>query len=206
MVQYKFTYGKARGLGEPVRLLLHYAGVPFEDERIEFGQVQEMRDELPFGQIPLLTIDGAYKISQSRAILRYLARKYNLTGKDEIEEAKVDSYLDFLDDLANNVRPYIMALRGNGEDKDKKYEAAKTYIETKWEKFFNKTVDASGSGFISNSGLTYPDFVFACFYETATKINFEPIINMKNFKLIHDNVKSLPQLKEYLSSRPDSQF
>ena len=35
MVQYKLSYFDIRGLGETARLILHYANVPFEDDRIK---------------------------------------------------------------------------------------------------------------------------------------------------------------------------
>jgi hypothetical protein len=38
MVQYKFHYFDARGLGEAVRLLFIYAQQPFEDVRIKWEQ------------------------------------------------------------------------------------------------------------------------------------------------------------------------
>uniref|UniRef100_A0A915JBT9 GST N-terminal domain-containing protein n=1 Tax=Romanomermis culicivorax TaxID=13658 RepID=A0A915JBT9_ROMCU len=35
MVHYKYTYFNLRGLGESVRYIFHYAGVDFEDDRIQ---------------------------------------------------------------------------------------------------------------------------------------------------------------------------
>uniref|UniRef100_A0A914DJU4 GST N-terminal domain-containing protein n=1 Tax=Acrobeloides nanus TaxID=290746 RepID=A0A914DJU4_9BILA len=37
MVHYKLTYYDARNLGEPARLILKYANVPFEDDRLIKG-------------------------------------------------------------------------------------------------------------------------------------------------------------------------
>lgn len=35
MVQYKLYYFNITALGEPLRMLLHYGGLPFEDVRVE---------------------------------------------------------------------------------------------------------------------------------------------------------------------------
>uniref|UniRef100_A0A2K6MUJ5 Glutathione S-transferase n=1 Tax=Rhinopithecus bieti TaxID=61621 RepID=A0A2K6MUJ5_RHIBE len=43
----------------------------------------------PFIQLPYL-IDGTHKITQSNAILRYIARKHNLCGETEEEKIRVD--------------------------------------------------------------------------------------------------------------------
>lgn len=38
---YKFYYFPVRNLGEPIRMLLNYAGQPFEDVRIPLEEWQE---------------------------------------------------------------------------------------------------------------------------------------------------------------------
>ncbi|CAD5222124.1 unnamed protein product [Bursaphelenchus xylophilus] len=86
-------------------------------------------------------------------------------------------------------------------DKKKLLEEFKTYADTKWEKYFNKLVKASGSGFLHKSGVTWPDFIVANLYESAQTYALEPILKMKNFKAIHDKVMTLPQLKHYLAHR-----
>ncbi|CAD5222121.1 unnamed protein product [Bursaphelenchus xylophilus] len=209
MVHYKLTYGDARGLGEPARLIFHYAKVDFEDDRLTdfFTAMEKIRDQLPFGQAPVLTVDGTAMIAQSQAIYRFLSRRFGLAGKDDIEQAQVDSYGDFLQDLMTNVRPYMLVVSGHGQgDKEKLAQDAKTYVETKWEKYFNRIVDASGTGFLAKSGLTWPDFIVSNFYETAKNIGLDAVTNIKHFKTIHDNVKALPQLKEYFAQRKSSQF
>ena len=45
--------------------------------------------QLPFGQLPLLQIDGI-EIVQTQAILRYLARRANLTGETQADEMKCE--------------------------------------------------------------------------------------------------------------------
>ncbi|XP_046505733.1 glutathione S-transferase Mu 1-like [Equus quagga] len=57
---------------------------------------------LDFPNLPYL-IDGAHKITQSNAILRYIARKHNLCGETEEEKIRVDI-------LENEVMDTRMAL------------------------------------------------------------------------------------------------
>lgn len=45
--------------------------------------------QLPFGQLPLLQIDGI-EIVQTQAIIRYLARRAKLTGETPAEEMKCE--------------------------------------------------------------------------------------------------------------------
>ena len=53
---------------------------------------------MPTGMIPVLEIDGK-KYNQSKAIMRYLARKNNLYGKDEMEAMLIDAVADSIDDF-----------------------------------------------------------------------------------------------------------
>jgi len=54
--------------------------------------------ETPFGKIPVLEINGK-EVHQSVAICRYLAKKLNLTGKDEWEALQADIIVDTIGDF-----------------------------------------------------------------------------------------------------------
>ena len=51
-----------------------------------------------FGQVPLLEF-GDERLTQSQAITRYLARKFNLVGKDDLEAAHCDEVVDGVRDM-----------------------------------------------------------------------------------------------------------
>ena len=53
---------------------------------------------MPMGQMPVLEIDGK-KYPQSMAILRYIAKKFNLYGKDDLEALQIDAAADSISDL-----------------------------------------------------------------------------------------------------------
>jgi len=100
-------YWNIRGLAQPIRFLLHYASVKFEDKLYvddEFGEKEwaEFKAANPYGfAFPNLPyyVDENVKICQSSAILRYLARKHNLVGKTDEEITRVDELFYQLQDL-----------------------------------------------------------------------------------------------------------
>ncbi|VDL64558.1 unnamed protein product, partial [Hymenolepis diminuta] len=61
------AYWDVRGIGESIRLLLRYLGVEFEDKFYHFGP----------GKLPYY-IDGDFKLTQSSAILEYIADKHDM--------------------------------------------------------------------------------------------------------------------------------
>ncbi|XP_021487344.1 glutathione S-transferase Mu 1 [Meriones unguiculatus] len=92
-------YWNVRGLTHPVRLLLEYTDSSYEEKRYTMGDApdfdrsqwlnEKFKLGLDFPNLPYL-IDGSHKITQSNAILRYLARKHNLCGETEEERIRAD--------------------------------------------------------------------------------------------------------------------
>lgn len=126
-----FYYWAARGRGEQIRLALAEAGVTWEqptfditseEEKLEyFAKCRELGKNLTTN-IPMLYMDGKY-LTQSCAILKYVARKYNLypcqatTTEEAIYAAyDVDNLIEAAEDLRTaNYKPMAMA-GGTAED------------------------------------------------------------------------------------------
>ena len=53
---------------------------------------------MPYKHLPVLDVDGV-RISQSLAIIRYLAREFDLSGKDSITLAKADEFAEACSDV-----------------------------------------------------------------------------------------------------------
>ncbi|KAM5257049.1 glutathione S-transferase Mu 1 isoform 5-T5 [Ctenodactylus gundi] len=92
-------YWDIRGLGHAIRLLLEYTDSSYEERRYIMGNAPDYGSEwlkekkfklgLDFPNLPYL-IDGAHKLTQSNAIMRYIARKHNMCGETEEEKIRVD--------------------------------------------------------------------------------------------------------------------
>ena len=89
------------GKGEAIRLHNAFAGLPLKDTRITRDQFLAMKEcgNLPYGQVPLLAVDGKHYIAQSAAIMRYLGKLSGLYPSDPIKAALVDSIMDEENDL-----------------------------------------------------------------------------------------------------------
>uniref|UniRef100_A0A5F5PF60 glutathione transferase n=1 Tax=Equus caballus TaxID=9796 RepID=A0A5F5PF60_HORSE len=99
-------------LAHAIRLLLEYTDSNYEEKKYTMGDApdydrsqwlnEKFKLGLDFPNLPYL-IDGAHKITQSNAILRYIARKHNLCGETEEEKIRMDI-------LENEVMDTRMAL------------------------------------------------------------------------------------------------
>jgi len=79
-------YWAIRGLAQPIRMLLEYSSIPYEEKRFEQGGAPDfdktcwtdVKDtvlgDYPFPNLPFL-IDGDITVTQSNAIVRHVARR-----------------------------------------------------------------------------------------------------------------------------------
>ncbi|WP_395239489.1 glutathione S-transferase Mu, partial [Salmonella sp. s54412] len=85
-------YWNIRGRAQPIRLLLAYTETEYEQKDYPVGDEwfkEKFNLGLDFPNLPYY-IDGDVKITQSSAIIRYLARKNGLCGTTEEEKIIVD--------------------------------------------------------------------------------------------------------------------
>ena len=96
---YKLIYFNVRGLAETSRMLFKAAGQQFEDYRYPF-ELKEGKPIRPewdadkskyvYEKVPVLEVDGGkYTIAQSKAIERFLARRFNMFGGNDGEGALI---------------------------------------------------------------------------------------------------------------------
>lgn len=94
-------YFNGRGKMESIRWLLTVAEADYDEMYVTTREQYEklLSDgSLMFQQLPMVEIDGM-KLIQSKAILHYIAEKYNLHGKDPKERAMINMYTEGLIDL-----------------------------------------------------------------------------------------------------------
>ena len=113
----KLTYLGIKGFAEPIRLCLFMSGIPFEDERISYDEISKRRSTLPYGQVPVLEVDGVV-YSQSNAILRWAGRQGHLYP-DEFQ-LRCDAVISCIDDINKSLSPqwygHVLArCPGNGK-------------------------------------------------------------------------------------------
>jgi glutathione S-transferase len=101
MDSFVLTYLDMKGFAEPIRLALAIGHVPFEDRRVSYEEVARLRNskELPFGQVPVLTINGGPMHGQSGAILRWAGKKAGLYPLDVDAQLAIDEAMEAVADI-----------------------------------------------------------------------------------------------------------
>jgi len=197
----KLGYWDIRGLGQPIRHLLGYKEVEYEDKRYACGPPPDFDGsqwfdekftlDLDFPNLPYL-MDGDVKITQNLAIMRYLGRKYDLVGTNCEENRRIDLTEQQLTDFRSGfVR---LCYSPTFADERDAYEKNLPSILKAFSNFLG------GRQYFAGDRITYVDFLV---YEMLkqhfvfSKESFADVANLTDFV---DRIEALPTMKAYLES------
>src|SRR5215813_10630911 len=141
------------GRGEPARLALHIAGIPFEDERIAGKDWPSLRDKTPFLALPVLEVDGQ-RVTQSNSINRYVGKLSELYPKDDWQALVCDEIMDLAEDISVRIGNTI------SKDEDAKRKAREDLVAahlTRYLEQFQAKLKAAGGDYFSDARLTIAD-------------------------------------------------
>jgi len=200
---FKLSYFNARGFAEMSRFVFAYAGVSYEDIRYEHDATwAEAKPKYEWGMVPVLEIDGK-QLAQSKAIVRYLGKKYNLAGSDEFETAKCDEIIESLSDLRSSCTFFYTE-----KDDKKKAELTAALKADTVPKFFgkwNEIIEKNG-GFLVGNKLSYADFAIATAIEMfIEKLGSDVMEKYPALQAHQVKVFSAPGIKEWVAKRPQTQ-
>ncbi|CAF0940900.1 unnamed protein product, partial [Brachionus calyciflorus] len=155
----------------------------------------------PLGQLPYLTIDGI-KIPQSSAFARLVARRFNLTGSDDLEQAKTDAVVDTVTDLQNAY--YSIAFKENSEALVSKFlaEDAISHLEK-----IEKIVTLYGTeGYSVGSSLKWSDLHLFDVTSNLLALNVNILDKYPRIKAVRRTVESNEKINAYLKTRPETRY
>lgn len=95
-------YLPMRARAEPIRMILHYGNIQFNDVTITFPQWPEHKARLeicPLGQLPTLQLTNGEILAQSGTIVRYAAKLAGLYPLDPVEAARADMVHEMAQDM-----------------------------------------------------------------------------------------------------------
>jgi glutathione S-transferase len=93
--------------GEECRLALHLGGIDFEDVRIKGADWPAMKEQTPYGALPVLELPGRPPLAHSNAILVMIGRLHGLHPSDDFDAARHEGMMQHIEDLRGVVGPTI---------------------------------------------------------------------------------------------------
>jgi len=205
MSTYKLYYLNGRGRAEISRLVFAAAGQNYEDIRYEREEWPAHKAETPLGQVPVLEFNGT-KIPQSISIARFLAKQFNLAGKDNLEQAEVDAVVDTINELVAAFTPIRTE-----PDETKKQELTKKFLGETLPKHLQnlenlrKLYGNGGLYFVGNN-LSLADLLFYDLGDSLLAVDANGFDNYPSLKQNRAEVEKQPRIAQYLKNRPVTPF
>ena len=154
MPKLKLTYFDFHGgRAEPVRLALHIGGVAFEDHRFTFAEFAEIRKTTPFGQVPVLHVDGV-QVTQSDAILRYAGKLAGLYPTEPVQALFCDEVAYVVEEAAVRLGP---TFRMTGEEQKAARLALVEGPMPVYLRWLQNQLQAHGGEYFADGRLTVAD-------------------------------------------------
>ncbi|CAD5120281.1 DgyrCDS8857 [Dimorphilus gyrociliatus] len=201
MSSYKLYYFDFPGRAEVIRWQFLLAKVPFEEERIPKEKWADLKpkylSDLPFGQLPLLEVDGK-KLCQSGAINRMLAKKFGNYGKNIEEETRIDMVIGCMSDV---IEPAVVIYIRNKDSPDFEKKAADYENRVlpeglaKLEKLLEQNNE--GIGFVGKD-ITWADLELVVQTGWCKSINLKPNFPPRIQKL-REHVLQIPEIAAYVA-------
>jgi len=201
----KLVYFNIRGRGEVIRLTLHAGGVPFIDERVEYADWPERREQCPNGKLPFIEVDGK-QFGEILPLVRFVGSKTNLLGKTDDERLYVDIVLHQTEELRDHVtRPKTDTLLTKGQRKfleDKlRSDVIPAYISK-----IETGLSVGKTGFVLGGQLTVADLAVWDAVDSLLVLYPNLIDEHPRVKEHRQKIMALPKIKKYLDSRPQTKL
>jgi glutathione S-transferase len=188
---YKLVYFYVRGRAQALRYLVADNDIPMEEQNVEFKDWAAMKGTTIFGQLPMFH-DGDFAVAQSNAILRYVARKHGLYGKNEKEQAQID----MLNDQQEDVRLTYLRLIYQQYDTEKD-----NYIKTIPEKLatIEKFLASNngGNGFFVGDKVNFVDYNVFDLLDNLVTLSPTCLDTLPKLKAFHQRMAAREKIAAY---------
>lgn len=192
-------YFSGRGLADQIRWLLAATNITFThkaiDDRKLFLKMTER--QLPFGQLPMLQIDGV-ELVQTQAIIRYLARRANIAGETPADEVKCDMMAETIRDLVNLITQAPFHRFGSSSGGEK----YKMLLKDKWNfvgQRFEVILAGNGGQVLVGTKLTYVDILLAHILTWyVEECGPEIVTDMPHLIELQNTILSMNSIKEFI--------
>ncbi|XP_015714763.1 glutathione S-transferase-like isoform X1 [Coturnix japonica] len=190
-------YANIRGRMEPIRWLLAAAGVEFEERFLKTkDDFEKLKADgsLLFQQVPMVEIDGM-KMVQTRAILNYIAGKYNLYGKDLKERALIDMYVEGMADLNELIMYHEFKIA-----KEKGHDLASILDKAtnRYLPVFEKVLKNHGQDFLVGNKLSRADVSLMETILLVEELKPDALAKFPLLKSFKARMSNIPTIKKFL--------
>tara|TARA_X000000950_G_C13648456_1_gene550622 strand:+ start:44 stop:730 length:687 start_codon:yes stop_codon:yes gene_type:complete len=199
----ELVYFKMRALAEAPRLLLNYAEIEYDDVMSwdYYGKDwSEVKQKVPFRQLPMLVVDKKHEICQSIAILTFIEKIAGLDITDPILNAKANAVLQSSQELFMPLNPTINF--AVGERFVKKREDMMPFLISRFEDLERALEDNKEKFYVDDKPHAC-DFAVYHHLDLSKLLDPEFIKKFSRLEKFIEDIESIETVKSYLNLRPE---
>lgn len=180
---------------ESIRWLMTAANVDFEEKYLERrDQYEKLLEDgaLLFEQVPMVEMDGM-KIVQTKAILRYIAAKYKLYGKDLKEQLFIDMYVEAATELTSMILSQVFMPES---EKAKQLELVKNRALNRYYPVYENALQ--GKNFLVGDQLSWADIQLLECILMVEEVHGDILSNFPQLQDFKERISEVPTIKKFL--------
>jgi len=181
---YKLQYFPVRGRAQALRYIIADNGLELQEEVVAMGDWPTVKPKTPLGQLPVF-YDGDFHLGQSNAILRYVARKHGLYGKNDKEAALIDMINDQQEDIRLSYIRLIYQEYDSG--KEAYIKNLPTHLAT-LEKVLGE--NKGGAGFFVGDKVSFVDYTLFDLLDNLSILSPHALDAFPKLKGFHSRIAS----------------
>jgi len=196
-----YYFSRIPGRGDISRILLKLAGAVFDEpyiESSETGNWKTLKPTTPFGQLPVLEVDG-WKIPESGAIERYLARRYNFYGDGSLnDQARVDIVCEAMKDVVQPFAAFARLDKASPERIKLQTEFLTNHVPA-WLPRLEAILTSNKGGWFVGDKISVADIAF--FAAFRMEILSPLLAGSAVLKAHHDKIGAVPAVAKHVADR-----
>ena len=205
MSTYKLTYFNGKARAEVTRFIFAQAGVQYEDKRVTWEEWKELKPNTPYGQLPVLEVDGK-QFAGSGPIARFVAERFNLAGSNDFENADIASIIVVLQAPTEKIFDYFFE-----KDETRKADLKKALEEEHIPKNLGALEkraagNNSASGWIWGAKVTYAELCAYHVLSYCKMISPNVLDKYPVLAKMYTSVENLPNIAKWLEERPKTDY
>lgn len=222
----QLKYFDIRGAAETCRVLLALGEEDYDDARYkidpatfqspEFLEAKQNGDlKMNLNRAPILITQDGQTIGQSKAIEKYLAKRFGLMGRTPEDEAIIDCIAEHCRDVKDAARQKGFSKFTRNKSDEEKAEAKKEWFENDMPEMLGKMEEAvketsAGPGYAFGTSTTYADVVIWALLRDCSAADLDDTTKASEkcnaLNAIADQVASTAGISKWLKERPDTMF
>ena len=222
----QLKYFDIKGAAETCRVLLAFGEEDYDDSRYqidpttfkseEFLKAKESGDlKMNLNRAPVLITPDGKTIGQSKAIERFLAKRFGLMGDTAEDEAIIDCIAEHVRDVKDGAIFKGFSKFTKGKTDEEKERDRKEWFDVDMPSMLEKLEDAisetsSSTGYSFGSKPSYSDVVIWSLLRDCFAMDLEDTRKASekftSLNAICDQVANNPGVAKWLKERPESMF